>query len=320
MLRIQALFCCLLIGTSVVAQERGYRLLVADSSKGRIAIVAEDGLLAWEYKIGPLHDLHSLPNGNVLFQSDWRTIIEVDPKTNQLVWSYQAGKDASGRRVEVHAFQRLENGNTLIAESGIPRLIEVDASGEISHEIAIQVSQSHPHRDTRLVRKLPSGNYLVCHEGDGRVTEYSETGAIVWDYQVPLFDRPPASGHGPEAYGNQCFAALRLDSGNTLIATGNGHRVLEVTPAKQIVWKLEQDELPAVQLAWVTTLQVLPSGNIVIGNCHAGEENPQIIEITREKKVVWQFHDFEHFGNSLTNSQVLSIDGSPIIARPGVDR
>ena len=59
--------------------------------------------------------------------------------------------------------------------------------------------------------------------------------------------------------------------------------------------------------AWVTTIEELPNGNLLVGNCHAGPENPQIIEITRDKKVVWAFKDFTTFGNSLANT--LIVDG-----------
>ena len=45
--------------------------------------------------------------------------------------------------------------------------------------------------------------------------------------------------------------------------------VLEVTPERKIVWELHQHDLPSITLAWVTTLEVLPNGNYVIGNCHA---------------------------------------------------
>jgi hypothetical protein len=132
----------------------------------------------------------------------------------------------------------------------------------------------------------------------------------VWDYDVPLFDQAPRPGHGVDAFGNQCFSALRLANGNTLIATGNGHGVIEVTPDKKIVWQLKQNDLPGIQLAWVTTVQRLPNSNLVIGNCHAGAKNPQIIEITHDdkKKVVWSFRDFDRFGDSLTNSQILTIE------------
>lgn len=292
-----------------------HRLIVADSSKSRIAIMAEDGSMEWEMKIGPLHDLHLLENGNVLCQTNWTRIVEVDPRSDKAVWEYDSAtaNGNAGKAIEVHAFQRLPNGNTLIAESGVSRLIEVDVSGKLVHSIALKVSKPHPHRDTRLVRQLENGNYLVCHEGDGIVREYSHEGEVVWEFAVPLFGRSPAPGHGVDAFGNQCFCALRLASGNTLISTGNGHGILEVTPQKEIVWQLRQNDLPNIQLAWVTTLQVLAdSGNIVIGNCHAQSKNPQIVEINREKQVVWTFHDFERFGDSTTNSQLLTTNGLPI--------
>jgi len=171
------------------------------------------------------------------------------------------------------------------------------------------VDHPDPHSDTRRVRKLGTGNYLVCHERDGAVREYDAAGKVVWEYAVPLFGKEKEPGHGPEAFGNQTYSALRLENGNTLVATGNGHGVLEVTRQGEIVWKLEQRDLPGITLAWVTTLDVLPGGHIVLGNCHAGKENPQIIEITRDKKVVWTFRDFERFGNSLPCSQIIDLPG-----------
>ncbi len=301
---------------SAVAQAPRHSFLTADSSKGRIAIIDEQGKTEWEMKIGPLHDLHLLRNGNVLLQTDWTKIVEVEPKSNKIVWEYDSATSNgnAGKKLEVHAFQRLDNGLTMIAESGVSRIIEVDKSGKLVSEMPLKVSAPHPHRDTRLVRKLATGNYLVCHEGDGIVREYKPSGETVWEFAVPLFDKKPAPGHGVEAFGNQCFSAVRLPNGNTLISTGNGHAVIEVTRAKEIVWKIEQNDLPGIQLAWVTTLQVLPSGNIVLGNCHAGEKNPQIVEVSRDKKVVWTFHDFDRLGDSTTNTQVLSTNGDKVVA------
>jgi len=289
------------------APPQGHRLLVADESKKRIAIVDRAGKIEWEYKIGSLHDLQLLPSGNILFHAGIQKLIEVDPKTSKVVWEYDAAKSNGneGKKLEVHAFQRLANGNTMIAESGIARIIEVDKEGKLVHQIKLKVDHPSTHSDTRLARALENGHYLVCHERDGAVREYDHDGAVVWEYAVPLFDQKPAGGHGPEGFGNQCFSALRLANGNTLIGTGNGHSVIEVTPEKKIVWELHQKDLPGITLAWVTTVQVLANGNIVFGNCHAGPENPQVIEVTREKQVVWTFKDQKNFGNSTTNSQVL---------------
>jgi outer membrane protein assembly factor BamB len=288
--------------------------IAADSSKQRIAIISEDGSTRWEHRIGPLHDLHVLPSGNILLQLSWTHVVELDPKTGKTVWEYDAARqpDNQQRRIEIHAFQRLADGSTLVAESGSARLLVVAPDNSIRTTVPLQVEKPDAHHDTRLVRGLENGNFLVCHETPGIVREYRPNGSIAWEYKVPLFNRERRSGHGVDAYGNQVFSALRLKNGNTLIGTGNGHSVLEVTPAGQIVWSLHQNELPGIQLAWVTSLQMLPSGNILINNCHAGPNNPQLIEVDRQKRVVWTFSDFERFGDSTTNSQILSVDGAPV--------
>ena len=197
----------------------------------------------------------------------------------------------------------------MIAETTSGRIIEVDRAGHITKQIAMVVDNPHPHTDTRLARKLPSGNYLVAHEGDGVVREYDgQSGEVVWQYDVPLFGKPAVGGHGPEAWGNKVFAALRLPNGNTLLSTGNGHSVLEVTPSKEIVWQLHQADLAPIRLGWVTTLEVLPGGNYVIGNCHAGPGQPLLIEIDpKTMQVVWTLDRFDDFGNAVSNSQILGL-------------
>lgn len=298
-----------LLGAGVRGEQTGpgRRLLVADDSVKRLAIVAPDGSLEWELKIGAIHDAHLLPNGNLLTQLGWQRVVEVAPD-QRIIWEYDASKmnGNAGKPVEVHAFQRLENGLTMIAESGPARIIEVDREGRIQHQIPLRVNRPNAHSDTRLARKLANGHYLVAHENDGAVREYDATGKVVWDYEVPLFGRERKGGHGPEAFGNSVFSALRLPNGNTLIGTGNGHSVLEVTPAREIVWKIEQNDLPGITLAWVTRLERLHNGNTLIGNCHAGPANPQFIEVTPDKQVVWTFRDFKNFGDSTPIQVVLA--------------
>ena len=284
----------------------GRRFLAADDSTHRLAIIAPDGSYEWELKIGGIHDAHLLPNGNVLLQQGFQKIVEVAPDKS-VVWEYDSGKmnGNEGKRIEVHAFQRVENGLTMIAESGAGRIIEVDKDGKIQREVKLKLNKPNAHSDTRLVRKIASGNYLVAHEADGFVREYDGNGKVVWEFEVPLFGKEKKGGHGPEAWGNSLFSAVRLANGNTLIGGGNGHSVLEVTPAKEIVWKIEQNDLPGVTLAWVTCVERLANGNTMIGNCHAGPNNPQIIEVTKDKKVVWSFKDFKNFGNSMPVQHVL---------------
>lgn len=290
----------------------GHRLVTQGNDK--LAIVDADGKTEWEMKWGGIHDIHVLKSGHILVQQGGAKVAEIDPQTKQVVWSYDSAKQNgnAGKPVEVHAFQPLEDGLLMIAESGVGRIIEVDRDGKIHKEVKLKVNHPHPHTDTRLVRKLANRNYLVCHEGDGVVREYDgKSGAVTWEFEVPMFGKAAKGGHGPEAFGNKCFAAVRLANGNTLIATGNGHSVIEVTPAKDVVWKIEQNDLPGIRLAWVTTLEVLPNGNYVIGNCHAGEGQPLLIELEpKAKKVVWQFDQYSKFGNSVSNSQILDVEGA----------
>ncbi len=252
------LFCMIIAATSCAFGD-GHRVLVADASKKRIAIVDRAGKIEWEYRIDDLHDLQLLESGNVLFEKSITHLVEVEPRSNKIVWEYDAQMmNSDGKKVEVHSFQRLADGVTMIAESGRARIIEVDRAGKILKTIRLKVEHPSTHSDTRLVRKVSNGNYLVAHEADGKVREYDGEGKVVWEYEVPLFGKEKKGGHGPEAWGNSVFSAIRL-----------------------------------------------ANGNIVLGNCHAGESMPQIVEIDRAKKVLWKWKDFEKFGNATSNAWVI---------------
>ena len=278
---------------------------------GRLAILGHRGEIEWEMPWGGIHDVHRLANGHLLVQENMVRVVAIDPAQKKVVWSYDASKQNGndGQRVEVHSFVPLTDDNLLIAESGPSRCIEIDRAGKLLRQFPLTVQKRDAHRDTRLVRRLADGHVLVCHEGDGCVREYdAATGKVVWEFVVPMFGKEAKGGHGPEAFGNQVFGALRLPSGHTLIATGNGHSVLEVDAEKKVVWSLHQNDLPGIVLAWVTTLEVLDNGHYVIGNCHAGKGQPVLIEIEpKTKAVVWTLDAFDRFGNSVSNSLLLDV-------------
>src|ERR1041385_1529702 len=69
----------------------GRRLLAADDSTQRLAIIAPDGSLEWELKISGIHDASLLPNGNILLQQGWQRVVEVTPD-KKTVWEYDSGK------------------------------------------------------------------------------------------------------------------------------------------------------------------------------------------------------------------------------------
>ncbi|HEY1784099.1 MAG TPA: PQQ-binding-like beta-propeller repeat protein, partial [Pirellulales bacterium] len=168
-----------------VSTGRPHRVLIGDDSKHILAIVDAKGDIEWSQPIGTIHDAWLLPGGNLLFQTDWQTIVEMTPDRRE-VWRYDAGKSNgnAGRPVEVHAFQRLPDGRTMIAESGPGRIIEVDRDGKLQKEIPLKLEHHATHTDTRLVRKLANGHYLVAHEGENKIVrEYDGQGQVVWEFE-----------------------------------------------------------------------------------------------------------------------------------------
>ena len=295
--------------TSPLQAQRGsddrshYRVLGADNN--RIAIVNSKGEVEWEIpnEARANHDLQLLPNGNLLFHTGWTTIKEITPD-KKIVWQYElTAKPGYTGRFTLHAFERLPNGRTMIAESGNQRIIEVDRDGKIVHEIPLVADKPSPTSDTRMVRSVPGGGYLVAHEADRKIREYDRNGKVVWEYALQLNGQPESPG--ATGHGTMPFGVARLPNGNTLIGGGNNNRVIEVNKAGEIVWSVEAKDLPGISLAWVSTVDPLPNGNVIFGNSHAGPENPQLIEVTRDKKVVWTFKNFEVFGNNLVAAKVL---------------
>lgn len=302
---------CLLLAFSARAElPAQYKLLAQD--RNHVVVLNAKGDVEWEYPCKyTSHDIDLLPNGNYLLHTSDTTIVEVTPD-KRVVWQHESKPTPGHKAIQIHAFQRLANGNTMISESGNARIIEVDKDDKIVKEFPLTVDHPSSHSDTRLVRKLDNGHYLVAHENDGTVREYDENGKVVWSYKLDLAGRPESPGHGPEGHGNHVYSAYRLPNGNTLIGGGNNNRVIEVTPDGKIVWSVDHDELPGITLAWVTMLEVLPNGNVLIGNCHAGPKNPQLIEVTRDKKVVWSLNDFKNLGNATAATELLGVEGKVI--------
>ena len=108
--------------------------------------------------------------------------------------------------------------------------------------------------------------------------------------------------------------AQRLPNGNTLIACGDNNgkaQVIEVDKDNKIVWQVKDDELPGISLKFMTGLQRLPNGNTVMSNWLGHGQfgkAPHIIEVTPDKKVVWQVCDWTTF-KTISGIMVLDVKG-----------
>lgn len=283
-LRLAVIFSCLLFWlpfsrSPAFAEANPLVLVSASYGKNVVALCELDGTVIWKHATeGPEkghaghHEVQMLNNGNVLFHDDWDTVKELK-LDGTVVWKFTG----SG----VHAFSRLDDGNTMIAESGKERIILVSPEGEVLRETPLGKGGLGK---TRQAEVLQSGNYLVCAEGPGTVTEYSPDGEIVWQYKI----------------GTRVYGAIRLANGNTLINSGSGRSIVEVSPNKEVVREIK-DRVPGtdIELQWTACLKELPNGHVVIDNCHAGPDNPQLFELDKARNVVWQFNEFELVGNGM---------------------
>ena len=273
------LICLFLLADKINAQtvrknEVSHSFACTDYTQGKVFIISGKGKEEWEYPAENCNDIWVLPTGNLLFNTG-KGVKEVT-RQKKIIFSYES-------QSEIYACQRLPNGNTFIGECNSGRLIEVSPDGKIVKEIKLLADGiDGGHSYMRNARKLRNGNYLVAHYGLDKVCEYDSTGKMI--LEIPVTGGP--------------HSVIRMPDGNTLIACSdhNGDpRVIEVDTKGSIVWQLSKNELPGIELKFMTGMQSLPNGNLLLTNWLGHNQfgkAPHAFEITRGKKVVWFYNDF----------------------------
>ena len=269
----------------------GHRFACTDYTQGKVFLVDGAGKVEWSYDAPHANDIWVLPNGNLLFNTG-HGAKEVT-RDKKVVFAYESAS-------EVYACQRLPNGNTFIGESNAGRLLEVNPAGRIVKQIRLlPEGQDGGSAYMRNARRLANGNYLVAHYGLQLVREYDSEGKAVWQVAAP---------GGPHS-------AVRLPDGNTLIASadrdGATARVFEVAPDGRTVWEVRGEELPGISLKFMAGLHRLPNGNTVMSNWLGHGQfgkAPHLIEVTRDKRVVWTFADHETM-QTISSVEILDVAG-----------
>ncbi|MDB6123596.1 MAG: hypothetical protein JWQ71_2589 [Pedosphaera sp.] len=268
-----------------------HRILLCDYPQ-RIIEISADGKLTWEHQTPSVTVMCDvLTNGDILYAyGGTPTGAQRITRDHKVAWNYVSSSP------QVMAISALTNGYVLLGEQGPCRAVEVNSKGEVVHTVNLITSEQQFHRQLRHLHQLANGHILACHEMEGAVREYTPDGKVVWDYTgVP-----------------SVFEALRLKNGNTLIACGTQKRVIEVNREKKIVWEFGAADAPELNLSWITSLQPLKNGNLVVGNFLRGQEGKGVhaFEVTRDKKVVWTFAD-HHLAKTVTEVRVLDSSDAP---------
>ncbi len=272
-MKLPAILLFSFLQLSLLSQPIKHSFVCTDYTQGKVFIISDEGKAIWEYPAIRCNDVWMLPNGNILFNTG-NGVKEVT-RDKKIVFQYESKSD-------IYACQRLANGNTFIGESNSGKLLEVAPNGRIVKKInLIPDSVDAGYAFMRNARKLANGHYLVAHYGLDVVREYNEQGKIVMEI--------PVKG-GPHS-------VVRLPNGNTLVSCSdhNGEpKVVEFDTNGKIVWQILKNELPGIELKFMTGLQRLSNGNTVMTNW-LGHNNfgkaPHAIEVTRDKKVAWTFND-----------------------------
>jgi lysophospholipase L1-like esterase len=259
---------------------------------GETVILDAGGAVTWQYPHAS-RDGWVLPTGNVLLALSKSAAypggaaVEVDP-AGKIVFTFK------GTQSEVNTVQPLAGGVVLLTEAGDkPRLLEVARDGKILAEVPLQAQTKDHHMQSRMARKLATGNYLVPQLLDRLVREYDPAGKIVWEAKTP---------HMP-------FTAVRLPDGNTLVGCTHGNLIVELDPAGKEVWRLTNDDLPGKPINDACGVQRLPNGNTVFTSYNAKPGQVKLTEVTRDKAVVWTHTDARKAG--IHHFQILDAAGKP---------
>ena len=239
----------------------------------------------WEYD-----DVWMLSNGNLLFSRMTYAAL-VSPR-KEILWRMDAPKGT-----EIHTIQPIGPDEALLVLNDMPpvaMIVNLKSGREVfRHPLDYDPALS-VHAQCRRFRKTAQGTYLLPCLGMSRVVEYDARFHPIWTYEV---GRP--------------WAAVRLPDGNTLITDEETQTHMEITPDKKTVWSVALSELPEpCRLHDSQSCTRLANGNTIL--CSRGNEGlaPQMVEITRDKQVVWVFQDWSQIG-PVTAVQVLSEPGIP---------
>jgi len=283
----------LIVSTVMAADTKiSHPFVCADIHKKQIMKVNDKGEVTWSYAAEGVHDIWQLKNGNILLAGPQTGVQEVTPD-KKVAWSYNVKASE-----KIFSCQPLPNDGVLVGigknkrAKGPNKIVEVNRDGAVTKTIELKTK-----KDIRLVRKSKSGNYIVAVRGEKKVQVYDSTGQLTRDIPVP---------------GNT-YLAVELENGNILATCGDGHTIVEVDRNNKIVWQIKEKEIPGHPLRFIAGVQRLANGNTMVvnwgGHGHVGKQ-PQIFEVTPEKKVVWQVFDNEQFITPV-HVQLLDVKGDP---------
>lgn len=287
--------------------------LISDDPNRQILEVDPAGNIVWRLQLDlpdshdeRIFDVEWLPNNNILVACACYAAGEIREFTRagDVVWSWN---HPTYLTMQPHDADRLENGNTLIADTHHSMVYEVDTAGILIWSWNASMYRNIIEPPAELGRganwahlndidRLETGNTLISLRNLDMIVEVNSTGDIVWSYGQPGNYSLLHHQHNPD----------RLPSGTTLIADSENNRIVEInTTTKEVVWMYTDS------LNWPRDADRLSNGNTLITDSH----NRRIIEVTPEKEIVWEWQSSSTSQRGIYDADRIE-KGGPIISLP----
>jgi len=107
-----------------------------------------------------------------------------------------------------------------------------------------------------------------------------------------------------EADNQVLYDVIPLENGNVLASGAGTGKIREFNAQGDVIWEIAKNELPGINLSWITGVQRLPNGNTMICDWGKGKSEIKALEVTPDKKIVWQLTNPAFKG--ISRIQVLS--------------
>lgn len=200
-----------------------------------------DKQVVFEYKLDPankeLGTAQRLPNGNTL-------ITELGPKPRllevnsegEIVLQFALQPETDNGHMQTRMARKLPNGNYLVPHLLAFKVKEYTPEGKVVKQFATDLKELGGRQAKNwpfTAIRFDNGNTLICLTNGNKVIEVDADGNVVWKVSNDDLPGDPID----DACGGQ-----RLPNGNTVITAYHakvGVKLMEVTPAKELVWTYE---------------------------------------------------------------------------------
>jgi len=251
----------------------GKRMLVADRGNNRLIVLDDADKVVWTYPNAPSmppppgprgfyfpDDAFFFDHGTTILsnQEENETLVRLSYPSGAIQWSYghpaQIGA-SPGYLHEPDDAYALKDGNVTVADSGNCRILVINPSGAIVHQIGTTGSCVHspptslgsPNGDTPLA----DGNLLISETLGSYISEYTQSGNMVWTTHLAI-----GYPSDPQQLGPDLYLCADYENPGGIIEFNRAGQILYQYRATSGINRLNQPSL----------VELIPSGVFVVND------------------------------------------------------